>query len=107
MIDYAKVKLKIENVKFKIETSTDILDDPFYREVQPRVSPAGSEFGHRNGHERALVHVRVREFEARSCDGKSIDGYDVDVECAVAVGAVGVAVRRGTRFAFALLHSIE
>ena len=71
------------------------------------MSPAGSELKQWACDEGAQVHARVREREARGGEDELVDGYDVDVDGAVAVGTVGVAVRCGSGVALGLLYGVE
>lgn len=62
------------------------------------MAPVGRQLHERLDEESALGKVRVRHGEQRSVDGELVDCHDVEVDDAVAVFALGVAVHRCAHF---------
>ena len=61
-------------------------------EVEGGVEPLGGELGHGPQEEVAARQVAVWDLEAWEVDDKVVDSHDVDVDEAVHVVALGVAV---------------
>lgn len=66
--------------------------------------PAGSKFGKRAEYETAEMHPRMRQRKGVRSKNKFIDGNDVDIDFAVTVSAVGLAVRHGGNTFLHFLH---
>ena len=49
------------------------------------------------------MHAGMGQYEARIVAHHRVDGYDIDVDHAVGIGAVGLAVSRRTYLALQLL----
>lgn len=60
-----------------------------------RMLPVGKYLCEGLEHERAQVHTRVRECEPGCGAADGAECYEVDVDEAVGIGAVGAAMRQG------------
>lgn len=67
------------------------------------MNPVGSQLDHGTQNKFAQVHAWVRDCEVVSVDNEIIDSYDVDVDKAVAIRAVGIAMRAASQLAFDIL----
>lgn len=72
-----------------------------------RVNPSRIQFCYRLEYKFPEVHSRMWNFQGIGVDYKVADIYDVDVECAVGIVSVSVAVGRCAKFVFDFLKFVQ